>query len=153
MLEWFSGGGSDQDVNLSAFYARLYGMNVDGWGSDPTYFIWALQNLECDMRTLTPDNKASMIRSAALWVLYSGQFGFDGVVKWPEKFSKRESRDDDRRCHQQGPIYDGPIYGMQRWEFWQRRLEEVRNENLDEETRRLACMAEDMMAALARNSV
>lgn len=106
------------------------------------------------MTTLTLGTKVSIIRSAALWVLYSGQFGFDGVVKWPEKFSKRESREDDRRSHQQGPIYDGPIYGMQRWEFWRSRLlEETANTDMDDETKQLAHKAADMMAALARNSV
>jgi hypothetical protein len=155
MIEGFPGDAcsDDEDVNFSAFCARLYGMNVDGWGTDPTYFMYALDYLECDMR-IQGGGTERAIRSAALWVLYSGQFGFDAVVKWPKIFSDREAQEIARRRHQQPSIYDGPIYGIQRWEFWRRRLlEESVNTGVDEETKRLARMAADMMAAYARNSV
>lgn len=52
-------------------------------------------------------------------------------------------------------LYDGPVFGLERWDFWQRRFAEISTSEaypVNDEARRLAADAADYMAALARTA-
>lgn len=58
--------GDEEGVDLSAFYSRLHAMNVDGWGGDQTYLIWAMMELEKPFTDVRRDLDNDAVHSAAL---------------------------------------------------------------------------------------
>ncbi|KAI9371432.1 hypothetical protein BJX61DRAFT_543683 [Aspergillus egyptiacus] len=118
-----------------------------GLGSNREGMVWCMKNaLEMPPREFELQD-SSAVCQAALWILFAGQHFFDEVVVNPEVV---DCRQDSRRMYQPGRLYEGPIFGLERWRFWMRRLAEASGDCcLTEEARALAGNATGLMAAIA----
>jgi hypothetical protein len=135
-------------MNTCAFSARLAGAGII---SRPlTLIIWTFRAaLE------SPPNKArdSDVTSVftiicSVWILAgAGYYAYQNIVLNPPPVDAYE-----QQIFQPHELYDGPIFGIQRWNFWQRTLvERGEDERITEEARMLARKAADYMKALARD--
>lgn len=89
-----------------------------------------------------------LISASAFWILYCGQSLFVRIVQFP----KTLIGDGERNSRKQGPLFNGPIHGLERWKFWGKALAvAMESEGLSEESRSLASKAVDLMNAIERN--
>jgi hypothetical protein len=89
-----------------------------------------------------------LVRSAALWILFSGQNLFVQIVQVPMSFNTEGGKTSTRA----GSLYDGPNFGLERWRFWKKALAvAIERQGSNEECKRLASKAMDLMGAIERN--
>ncbi|RAL02564.1 DUF3632 domain-containing protein, partial [Aspergillus ibericus CBS 121593] len=127
-------------VNISAFIARVATAGVTssmGWA------IWTMKdNLEDEP---SDDMYSACVSAAAMWILCAGQWLFVRAVQAPEE------DEDAPRLWNTGSRYHGPIFGMERWNFWQKAFEAAAEREIAAaECRSLASKAKDLMSAIAK---
>lgn len=94
----------------------------------------------------TPEDLSIQIKMAAVWILHGGHLFYNNIVIDPEPTTARSSQ-----AYQAYELYSGPIFGLERWGFWQARLSELSNHSdISEEACDLGSRAADLMASLAR---
>lgn len=108
--------------------------------------MYDMMRLEVDFPALG-ERRSTWIKILSVWVLYGGYSFFIRMAIDPMPVNE----DNQRRFETRG-CYQGPIFGLQRWDFWQERLSELSGDpTITEEARDLGLRAADLMAALARN--
>ena len=122
-------------------------MTESNFVDDDLFAILTLRDaLERDGGRVQDQN--CLISASAVWVLYCGQSLFVRIVQVP----KTLIGDGERNSRKPGPLFNGPIYGLERWKFWGKALAvAVESEELNEESRILASKAVDLMNAIERN--
>ncbi|KAL4874395.1 hypothetical protein BJY04DRAFT_225063 [Aspergillus karnatakaensis] len=105
------------------------------------------------------------IRRAAIWILIDGKSIYEEMVLYPEIPASGW----DAHLFHPGRLYTGPRFGLERWEFWQKRFYEMADQQIKKESvwenrsgeqrapfepslesREMARRAADLMAALTR---
>lgn len=94
------------------------------------------------------DSLSVFVRVASVWILAgAGYYAYVNIVLNPPPVDALL-----QQAYQPHELYDGPIFGIQRWNFWQRAMaERAQDGRLSEEARMLARKAADYMEALARD--
>lgn len=104
--------------------------------------IWDMMGLEWD----SPP-KSTLLKIVSVWVIYGGYFLFNKIVVDPMPVDE-----DNQRMFPAVRLYQGPIFGLERWNFWQKQLLHFsQDSSVTAEARDLGLRAADLMAALARN--
>ncbi|KAJ5155263.1 hypothetical protein N7492_008066 [Penicillium capsulatum] len=84
--------------------------------------------------------------TAAVWILYAGQWLFTEVVETPRSLTAS-----DERRWGPGELYKGPVLGLPRWKFWKQALHAASgNKNARDEAQRFAHKAVDFMDDLEK---
>lgn len=134
-------------VNLHAFVARLACLGAL-FPIDAPWPIWTLRHaLEGNQ-----DGRCDEIHvsSAAMWIICAGQWVFNqiGLYSWPQPKGWHEA------MWSRGPLYEGPLAGLERWNFWQVRfVEAANNRSISYECRGHAHKASELMKSLVLNSM
>lgn len=92
---------------------------------------------------------STLVMGSAVWIRYGGSFLFQTMVL------DLEPEAEYYQVFETYELYDGPVFGLERWDFWQRRFAEISTSEaypVNDEARRLAADAADYMAALARTA-
>lgn len=90
---------------------------------------------------------STLVMGSALWIRYGASFLFQTMVLDPEPEAQYN------QMLETYELYDGPVFGLERSNFWQRRFGEISISEpyvVNDEARQLAADASDYMAALAR---
>lgn len=128
---------------MSSFVARAW---VAGIFNGINFAIWVIQDgLEddCDKG----EYYSELISAAAMWIICSGQLLFDEIVQFPREISEREEK-----AWSGGPLYTGPIIGLERWKFWQKSFTAAAESSaIDNEGKVNALKAANLMDAIARD--
>ncbi|PYI00215.1 hypothetical protein BO78DRAFT_439585 [Aspergillus sclerotiicarbonarius CBS 121057] len=129
-----------QYLNISAFIARLAAAGVArsmGWA------VWKMaDNLEDEP---SDDTYSACVSDAAVWILCAGQWLFIQI------FQASEEDEDAPQLWRTGSRYNGPIFGMERWNFWQTAFAAAAESKVaNAECRMLATKAKDFMPAIAQ---
>lgn len=91
--------------------------------------------------------QSTSIQIVSVWVIYAGYFLYNKMVIDPLPVNE-----DNQRMFQAVRLYRGPIFGLERWNFWQEQLFRLSQDpSITAEARYLGLRAADLMAALARN--
>jgi hypothetical protein len=111
-----------------------------------TYAIWTMkESLEEDVED---DYYSGCISAAAMWILCAGQTLFVEIVQSPRKIEA----DEEHNSFRPGPLFTGPTFGLERWEFWQRAFAAaLEKQAASDECKRLARKATDLMGAIAQD--
>ncbi|KAL0470373.1 hypothetical protein QR685DRAFT_523475 [Neurospora intermedia] len=108
--------------NLNAFLAILLSTGAINWRELP---IWELRDgLEESVEELSQEGKDTRVVVATLWIKHAGKF------IWEHSLSGKPGNLDetDSRMLRAGELYQGqPGYSRDRWDFWKRRLGELRS--------------------------
>ncbi|OJJ08198.1 hypothetical protein ASPVEDRAFT_155904 [Aspergillus versicolor CBS 583.65] len=135
-----SGPEGTRVLNATAFQARLASA---GCLDTIRSMIWDMMGLEWDSSTHT----STFIQTVSAWVIYGGYFFFHNMVIDPMSVNE-----DNQRMFKAVRLYRGPIFGLERWNFWQEQLlRSSQDPSVTAEARDLGLRAADLMAALARN--
>ncbi len=90
--------------------------------------------------------RSILVLLAAVWILHGGQLFFHHIVVYPPPITEK-----NWRPYRPGDPYNGSIFGLERWSFWQARLAELSdNSGISEEARDLGTRSADLMEAFAR---
>ncbi|CCC10873.1 unnamed protein product [Sordaria macrospora k-hell] len=109
--------------NLNAFVATLLSTGAISWRELP---IWELRDgLEESLEELSQENKDTRVVVATLWIKHTGNFIWEQALS-----GKLEDLDEtDSRMLRAGELYHGqPGYSRDRWDFWKKRLGELRSQ-------------------------
>ncbi len=108
--------------------------------------MYDMMRLEVDCSALG-ERRSTCMKILSVWILYGGHFFFTKMVIDPMPVNE----DNQRRFKTRGR-YQGPIFGLERWNFWQEQLlRSSQDPSVTAEARDLGLRAADLMAALARN--
>ncbi|ETN41079.1 uncharacterized protein HMPREF1541_03014 [Cyphellophora europaea CBS 101466] len=93
--------------------------------------------------------RSGLVGAASRWILINGSNLFTEMVQTPKQIKTDTLEASLLRV---GPLFDGPIYGKQRWSFWREGFEKAAGgAGVGEECATLAKKAVDMMLAFERN--
>lgn len=126
---------------MSSFVARTWTAGIfDG----SCFAIWVIRDgLEDDHDR--GEYYSEYINAAAMWILCSGQLLFDEVVQFPRE-------DGEEKVWMGGPLYTGPVIGLERWKFWQKAFTAAaESAATDSESKGNALKAASLMDAIARD--
>lgn len=102
------------------------------------------------MKRLEWDNsprESTVIKVVSVWVIYAGCFFFNKMVIDPMPVNE-----ENQRMFKAVRLYQGPIFGLERWNFWQEQLLRFSQDpSVTAEARDMGLRAADLMAALSRN--
>ncbi|KAL3478858.1 hypothetical protein BJX99DRAFT_256065 [Aspergillus californicus] len=130
------------NANNIGFAARLMSAGLFVQLLFPFYHL--INKLE---NNIAPKFASIGVLSTSIWILKAGHCIFGHLVLKPGPFST-----DDQRCYAQGPLYNGPIKGIERWRYWQETLAaRAGGVGISDEARELGKKAADLMAAMARD--
>lgn len=131
-------------VNLCAFHARL---STAGLDCSMRFMILSMRTtLEHYTEGYSLAHRSIFVMLAAVWILHGGQLFFHHIVVYPPP-----TTEGNWRSYIPGDLYNGSIFGLERWAFWQARLAELSdNSDISEEARDLGSRAAYLMAGLAR---
>ncbi|KAL4792193.1 hypothetical protein BDV19DRAFT_392366 [Aspergillus venezuelensis] len=135
----------DSALNAVAFQARLTAL---GAVDNRSYMIFSIaQTLEQDQPN-RPDSVLGVeLARCAVWILCSGLQAYHTVVLYPPDLTPRLER--VWGC---GAMYNGPIFGLDRWSFWRSRLlAYVDDLRISQEHREMCLDAALMMDAFKRS--
>lgn len=128
-------------ANLNAFlaYLSIYGI-TNG-------FNWAIGTLRDNIEEeKTEECYSEIISATSMWILCAGQWLFTEIM-YP-----RETSEDDEKAWRGGPLYTGPILGLERWKFWQKAFAAAaESQHANEECKKLALKAVDLMGAIMKD--
>jgi Protein of unknown function (DUF3632) len=130
-------------VNMSAFVARLAVAGVT-YRYALQYVIWGMRDgLETEHGfRLYRD----WIYGATMWIFCAGQWVFERVVQYPKPIDEWIAR-----AYKVGPLHTGPIFGMERWKFWQKAFEAAaESAPADDECRKNVLKVANLMDAIAQ---
>ncbi|CRG86320.1 hypothetical protein PISL3812_03325 [Talaromyces islandicus] len=130
-------------VNMSSFVARTWAAGVV---DAINLAVWVLRDgLEDDYDR--GEYYSEYISAAAMWILCSGQLLFDEIAQFP-----RETGESEEKAWAGGPLYTGPIVGLERWLFWQKAFTAAaESSNTNDEATTNALKAANLMDAIARD--
>ncbi|BCS25030.1 DUF3632 domain-containing protein [Aspergillus puulaauensis] len=147
-LDWENDLEASRIINSCAFSARLAGAGTISRPMTPIIrsFRAALETHLSVIRGL--DSLSVFVSVSSVWMLAgAGYYAYVNIVLNPPPVDALL-----QQAYQPHELYDGPIFGIQRWNFWQRALaERAQDGRLSEEARVLARKAADYMEALARD--
>ncbi|KAK3344875.1 hypothetical protein B0H65DRAFT_464783 [Neurospora tetraspora] len=109
--------------NLNAFVATLLSTGAINWRELP---IWELRDgLEESLEELSQEGKDTRVVVATLWIKHAGKFIWEhSLAGKPEDLDETDSR-----MLRAGELYQGqPGYSRDRWDFWKKRLGELRSQ-------------------------
>ncbi|KAM7215638.1 hypothetical protein V8F06_008929 [Rhypophila decipiens] len=130
-------------LNLGAFFARLSQSGLINMFSYGIRTIRQLEHEHTDLRFA--DTVASL---AALWIIFAGQSLYTWVVEAPLVPEPGK----ENALHSTGPLYNGPVYGRERWAFWRDALKAAaERENASDESKKLARNAAEVMDVIERS--
>ncbi|KAL3478860.1 hypothetical protein BJX99DRAFT_256067 [Aspergillus californicus] len=132
-----------QYSNLVGFLARL-----------ATARVWpGLFHIVVQLRDFLEEpygmGDSNAIICTSIWMLFAGHYIFREVVCDPAPLDE-----ETERLFRRGKQYDGPIFGIERWRYWQTTLAaqiEAGGVDINEEAQNLGRKAVDIMAATDRN--
>lgn len=132
---------------MNAFIARLTCLGALFPVKSP-WAIWTLRDaLEENQEGQWDEEQVS---SAAMWIICAGQWVFNqiGLYAEPQPIGWHAA------MWQPGPLYEGPIAGLERWYFWQARFVEAANSDaINYECKEHASKASQLMKYLALNAM
>ncbi|KAL4918437.1 hypothetical protein BDW62DRAFT_200817 [Aspergillus aurantiobrunneus] len=100
-----------------------------------------------EMDITTKPEADTYVQVSAVWMLTVGYFLFDQVVLNPWPLTTRAED-----FYQPGELYRGGRLGLDRWDFWHKRMTEMfKVSALSEESRQLVRKAAFVMGSIARD--
>lgn len=142
IASWETENHQRYNANNIGFAARLMSAGLFVNLILPFYHL--INNLE---KNVTSKFASIGIISTSIWILKAGHCIFREVVLNPSPWDT-----DDQQAYARGPLYDGPIIGIERWRYWQEILAaRVGEIGISDEARELGKKAADLMAAMGRN--
>jgi hypothetical protein len=128
---------------MSSFVARTW---TAGIFNGTNFAIWVLRDgLEEDYDR--GEYYSEYVSAAAMWILCSGQLLFDEILQFP-----KETGEFEEKAWKGGPLYHGPIIGLERWKFWQKAFTAAaESSNANHECKTNALKAANLMDAIAKN--
>ncbi|KAL3473006.1 hypothetical protein BJX99DRAFT_261823 [Aspergillus californicus] len=134
-------------INFHAFIVRFVAAMDNG---KVHQLRWPIELLSDQLeKTLEkPESHLNtMVTSASLSVLYTGQWLFHKVTLYPPRLLAEQEPG-----FVPGELYNGAMFGMERWQYWKQALKAKADiPHLGDEARGLALKAVDFMDALERN--
>jgi hypothetical protein len=124
-------------LNLSSFLAR-HSMT---WTGIADFALWALRDgLECDLSLLnSPEPLHTRLSVAIAWLLERSDVIYE--------LSKINHVLDIEGSYDGGPLFRGPSnFSLERWGFWKRRLEELRQLDSNELDLKINCILQKIEA-------
>jgi hypothetical protein len=83
-----------------------------------------------------------------MWILCEGQTLFVEIVQSPRRIEADEEY--KYNSFRPGLLFTGPIFGLERWEFWQKAFAAaLEKQAASDECKRLVRKAPDLMGAIA----
>ncbi|CRG86319.1 hypothetical protein PISL3812_03324 [Talaromyces islandicus] len=144
LREWFPWS---DEVNFCAFVARLSTTEILNYFDGLNYAIWTMRdNLEEEHNDGEYSNDA--ISSSAMWIICAGQWLFNELVQFPRNINDEYYES----AWKVGPLYQGPIIGLERWKFWQKAFTvAAESSNANDECKKNALKAANLMEVIARD--
>lgn len=107
--------------------------------------LWAIWTLRLYLEEPSSDDCYSgRVMTAAVWIVYAGQWLFTQMVQCPRAMDSW----DERACSA-GSLYTGSVLGLTRWTYWKEALKTAsESEKAHEEARRLTRKAVAFMDAI-----
>ncbi|KAL5342845.1 hypothetical protein BJX70DRAFT_355057 [Aspergillus crustosus] len=140
--------GARRLINFCALQARLASVGrVDAKDQAVEWFRIALEGYTDKYDAINDRcSKDAIVKAAALWILCGGQYLYNELALYPAQLE-----DDEISSYAPGKLYTGPILGLERWMFWQRRFAALAGQTttLDAEACAMARKAANVMAVLA----
>lgn len=141
-----------EDLNMSVFTGRLCDAGFDDIS------LWVLDALRAALETTiiasvdrhgvgcVDDEQNHLIQRAAEAVLRCIRSFWFSMVWYPNNALQSVQHYSDYAARYGGPCYDGPVVGVERWQFWVSRFEQLaEREELKKPTRELADLASAAM--------
>jgi hypothetical protein len=128
---------------MSSFVARTWAAGIF---NGINFAIWVIKDgLEDDYDR--GQYYSEFISAAAMWIICSGQLLFDEIVQFPVEITEYKAK-----AWNTGPLYTGPIIGLERWRFWQKAFSAAAESvKVDNEGKANALKAANLMDVIARD--
>lgn len=98
---------------------------------------------------LGPNHESACVSGAAVWMLCSGQRLWIEIVECPRTENPRADK-----TWRPGALYQGPVFGLERWRFWEKAFAvAAANNMLSDECQQLASRAADLTNVIERTSL